>query len=297
MIDKIVCAKKHCLILMENRSLFCFGKNNEGQLGQSIKDNQLITSLIKLNLVIKEIGAYTIEDIAAGDNFSLLLLKSNNKNYLIRLGINQKDKYKDGFDEIKVVHIENIPDVDIKRIIAFGKRILLLTSTNDIYIGGIDFESTILGEYILLTHFDKEINSICLGSTHCLILSKEGELYGIGDNTYCELGPGEMNQKSFNIITFKEFNYPIKKVTVGARHTLFLLSNGELYCIGDNSENQCNGDNSRIQNPFLIDLGIKLKIIDIYSGYTHNLIILGMIISIINVHNRKWRHIDMGKFN
>lgn len=285
MVYKMVCAKEHCLVLMEDRSLLCFGKNDEGQLGQPIKDNPIITSLSRLKIVIDNISNYIIEDIAAGDNFSLLLLKSNNnKNHIIRLGIDHEAKYKDSsrdndISNSKIVHIEDIPNVNIKNIFVFGQRSLLLTYTNDIFIGGIDFESNIIDHYIQFAHFNNEIVNMSLGSSHCIILTNEGKLFGVGDNTYGELGSGEMNQKTFSQITFKEFTHnQIIKVAVGARHTLFLLSNGELYCIGDNSEIQCCGDTSRVYHPLLIDIGCQLKIIDVYAGYSHNLIILGMII-------------------
>jgi alpha-tubulin suppressor-like RCC1 family protein len=66
----------------------------------------------------------------------------------------------------------------------------------------------------------------------------------------------------------------IKKVSVGARHSLILLDNGNLYAFGDNSEGQCAGGMSRYPSPVKIDVESKEKIIDVYSGYNHNLVVM-----------------------
>lgn len=103
-----------------------------------------------------------------------------------------------------------------------------------------------------------------------------GKVYGIGDNTYGELGQLKSNLDSFEEMDFTSVfqNNTIEKVSVGARHTLFLLSNGEVYCIGDNSESQCFGFSTRISDPVKIDLDYQEKVIDIYSGYAHNMIVM-----------------------
>ncbi len=70
------------------------------------------------------------------------------------------------------------------------------------------------------------------------------------------------------------FESAIKKVSTGARHTLILLENGNIYAFGDNSEGQCAGSNTRYSTPVKINLETRDKIVDVYSGYNHNLIVL-----------------------
>ncbi len=74
----------------------------------------------------------------------------------------------------------------------------------------------------------------------------------------------------------KEFSSPIEKIAVGARHSLILLKDGDLYAFGDNSDGQCTGYTTRYPSPVKISFDNKEKIVDVYSGYTHCLIILGM---------------------
>ncbi len=72
-----------------------------------------------------------------------------------------------------------------------------------------------------------------------------------------------------------EFEDTICKIATGARHSLVLLKNGELYAFGDNSDGQCTGYTTRYPTPVKINFDNREKIIDVYSGYNSCLIILG----------------------
>jgi hypothetical protein len=52
------------------------------------------------------------------------------------------------------------------------------------------------------------------------------------------------------------------------------LDNGNLYAFGDNSEGQCAGALTRYPYPVKIEVESREKIIDVYSGYNHNLIVM-----------------------
>ena len=101
-----------------------------------------------------------------------------------------------------------------------------------------------------------------------------GTLYSIGDNTYGELGY-ESVLITDKLIRIKEFPSPVDKIAVGARHSLILLKDGDLYAFGDNSDGQCTGFTTRYPSPVKISFDNMDKIIDVYSGYNHCLIILG----------------------
>lgn len=47
-----------------------------------------------------------------------------------------------------------------------------------------------------------------------------------------------------------------------------------MYTFGDNSEGQCTGFHTRYSTPFKVEFETKEKIVDVYSGYNHNIIIL-----------------------
>jgi len=53
-----------------------------------------------------------------------------------------------------------------------------------------------------------------------------------------------------------------------------LLKDGELYAFGDNSDGQCTGFCTRYAVPTKIVFEKKEKIIDIFCGYNHCIILL-----------------------
>ena len=111
-VKKIV-VSKHVLILFENSKLFGFGLNDEGQLGINItKEGNIeeITEIKFLNeniikdLKLNEIKHFKILDIAVGDNYSLILIKTDlNKKALIKFGIKSEDKYLNPLESITTV--------------------------------------------------------------------------------------------------------------------------------------------------------------------------------------------------
>lgn len=178
-VRKVVCGNNHCLILFNDGQLAGFGSNEEGQLGFELKKEGNYINEIKTNKLVildpgtqRNIDDYEIWDIGAGENFSLILIKSKLKTFLVRLGINPEDKYSNEFGQIKPVNVVPLEyeRIFIKNIYVFGQRSLLLTSNNDLYVGGLDFDLNPLNKYKHVEHFAKEIRSIHLGLEHCLIL-------------------------------------------------------------------------------------------------------------------------------
>lgn len=279
LVSKIVCGNSHCLILFTDSTLYGFGGNEEGQLGINItsEEQKYINDITQINFTVPGIDNFTVEDIAAGDTFSIILINSNNRTHLVKFGISQADKYRVNLNNVNVVTLEetNIHDgAKIKKISVFGKRKMFLTETNEIYLGGMDFMSSKIDGYINFETINNNIISINLGANHCIIMDEKKDIYGLGDNTYGELGPNKLSLNKFTLMKFEHLNSPIAKIACGARHTLILLENGELYCLGDNSEGQCFGYTARISFPIQVTMDLKERIVDCYCGYTHNLIVL-----------------------
>ena len=277
-VKKIVCGKSHCIILLNNNSLIGFGSNAEGQLGLALekKDYLQITQL-PINIPNINMENSQILDIAAGDEFSLVLIRTQEEHYLIvRFGTDIINKYANVPNTV-CQKIEQLPELNgpITNILAFEKRKIFCTENNEIFIGGRDFSGTEINEYILLKKFDNKIENIYLQKESCIVQDSNNNIFGLGDNGYKELGIGfNFSMNEFKKLGFKFSKSPIKKISAGARHLLFLLQSGELYCVGDNSEGQCCGATSTCVFPAKLELNSKKKIVDCYAGYNHNLIIL-----------------------
>ena len=277
-VKKIVCGKSHCIILLNNNNrLIGFGSNEEGQLGLPL-ERKICEQITQLPINLPNINMENSEiiDIVAGDEFSLILIKTQDEHtVLLRFGTDIINKYA-SIPNTSCQKLEKMPEgVDnINKVVAFEKRIIFCTENNEIYVGGRDFSGTEIDEYICLKKFETKIENIYLQKESCIV-QDANNIYGLGDNSYKELGLGfNFSMNEFRKLGFKFSKSPIKKICSGARHLLFLLENGEVFCVGDNSEGQCCGATSNCAFPIKLELNTKKRVVDCYAGYNHNLIIL-----------------------
>lgn len=191
------------MILFNDGQLAAFGSNEEGQLGFDFKKDgnfyneimmnkfSVADTLASRNVVNNQnptlISDYDIWDIAAGDNYSLVLIRSGMRTLLVKFGISPQDKYASDMNKVKSVNLVEC-DYDrignISKVFAFGQRSLLLTLNNDLYVGGIDFEQNTLDldKFKHLERFNKQIRSVYMGLEHCLVLDCK---CSININIYC----------------------------------------------------------------------------------------------------------------
>ncbi len=73
---------------------------------------------------------------------------------------------------------------------------------------------------------------IAIGSTHTLILSSNGEVFGFGRNLDGALCVNDLNPRSIpNKIPIES----VTQISAGLASSLFLLSNGDVYGCGRNA--------------------------------------------------------------
>jgi alpha-tubulin suppressor-like RCC1 family protein len=77
----------------------------------------------------------------------------------------------------------------------------------------------------------------------------------------------------FKLNYFESKNLTIKKLAAGARHTLVLTNDNQLYSFGDNSEGQCTGQNDCYFEPKKVKFPNRERIKDVYAGYNHTVAI------------------------
>ena len=123
---KIVCGKYHCIILLAGNMLRGIGSNDMGQLGLPL-ETEKVTDMTELNINIPNMNleGYQILDIAAGDSFSLILIRTpDNQIRIIKFGIDIRDKYLKlpNTPTQKIEKIPNEVNTNINKIIAFEKR-------------------------------------------------------------------------------------------------------------------------------------------------------------------------------
>jgi len=93
-------------------------------------------------------------------------------------------------------------------------------------------------------------------------------VYGWGDGTYGELG--QSNKLPYEKATILPYfdKVKINHIAAGARHSLFLDSQGSIWAMGDNSEDQCaiSGRRAIVPEKILKDF-IAVKVV---AGASHN---------------------------
>ena len=173
---------------------------------------------------------------------------------------------------------------------------------------GILYDMSNAEEFKKFVKFNDEILYITMGINNCLLLGEDNTIYAIGHNEYKEFGIDDeeeqikikltkskkysvdfnlnkitsnssnnninfnFNEKVFANNYFKDRGLNIKKISTGARHSMVLCSNGELYCFGDNSDGQCSGFEKVVNEPTLIEFEDEDEfIVDIKAGFNHSI--------------------------
>ena len=187
-IKQLASGLNHSVILLKNGRVLIMGKNDKGQLGLGKEITQ-----VNFPTEIPNIGK--IKQIAAGDYHTLLLTENNQvlamgSNYLGRLGLDSSVS-KVFFPEKLPIHdVESIAAQDASTILVTGNNVArILTSNSDVGTVSLDGVVKVIPSWLELGE-TKAIQDISCAGNHALILSKEGDLYGVGSNVGGALGLG-----------------------------------------------------------------------------------------------------------
>ena len=107
---------------------------------------------------------------------------------------------------------------------------------NRVFMWGEDTNNLRLRKPKLFFVFPSTIKQIALGKRHGIVITEEKGMFGWGDGTYGELGIQENLpiEQPVSIPFFE--NMKIVQIATGARHTLALDRDGNIFAMGDNSE-------------------------------------------------------------
>jgi alpha-tubulin suppressor-like RCC1 family protein len=104
-----------------------------------------------------------------------------------------------------------------------------------------------LGDGTYTVHYSPEqiesgviIKALAAGEGHSLIVKSDGSLWGMGDNTYGQLGLGSVPGTNYQT---EIVSSGVTAVAAGPNHSLFVKSDGSLWAMGYNNFGQL-GDNS-----------------------------------------------------
>eukprot|EP01124_Arcella_intermedia_P021516 TRINITY_DN3014_c3_g1_i1.p1 TRINITY_DN3014_c3_g1~~TRINITY_DN3014_c3_g1_i1.p1 ORF type:complete len:415 (+),score=42.74 TRINITY_DN3014_c3_g1_i1:84-1328(+) len=243
-VTRVACGEVHSLALLSNGALFAWGNNSEGQLGLGDHKDRLVPTLIS-GLVRR------IVQMDCGGNFSVALtmdgmVYSWGYNPFGELGIGNTLSYN---TPQKVVGISNIIQVSCGCYHA-----LALSKGGEIYgwgynqMGELGIDS--LGNQYLpvkiTTSLPAKVVQICCGRNHSMALLSDGSLYSWGNNTFGQLGMGQVEYLSVPT-RVDGIDEKIIQIKCGCLYSMAITASYHLYCWGSNANGELGDEKLKVE--------------------------------------------------
>lgn len=237
---QIATGANHTFLLANNDSLFAFGWNGSGQLGDGSTSTKIVPTLIPSS----NFGGKTITKMIGGYDSSLFLMADSTVfswGYY-RDGLGQGTLSADIVNPTQLTHanITGRKFVDISKsdgngflidkdgvVFAFGGEIDAL---------GLEATSTVLNPTEIDTSYfgGKPIAKLYAGPYHTLFLSEDGSVFSVGNGVNGELG-SKYNAISKKVMKVDSTNYAgdrINNVFAGFEVSFLLSNSGKVYSFG-----------------------------------------------------------------
>jgi uncharacterized repeat protein (TIGR02543 family) len=249
-IAKITAGDAFALLLTDSGKLYATGFNLFGQLGLGDEVDRN-----KFTLVNTEHVSGKIVDVAAGDDYTMLLtdsglLYSTGRNRRGQLGLGDNgtaigdgSSNEEGNEKNRNIFMPIDLDGKASKIHTGAFHALILTDSGQLYVTGRNANGQLgLGDKIdrnLFTYADMsnlsgKIAKIATGYYHTLLLTDNGDLYVAGINRYGQHGTGDKNDK----IIFTHIKEDVVEIAAGADHSMFITNTGRIYTAGLNQSGQ-----------------------------------------------------------
>ena len=221
---KIAVGNNHTLALDTTGNVYSFGSNTNGQLGNGTNTNN--------GTVTKIEGLENIVKIVAYRNISMAIDK----------------------DGIAYVWGEGYTKLPTK--ISFHTKVIDITGKLILAETGTVWNMTNLSQRIAGI---SNIVEIASGDSHNLVLASNGDVYAWGNNSYGQLGTGDVKNSDNPALVGAPFGgiqeghdttVPAESIKAGQYNSYLLTRNGELYSFGRNTNNSLgtNTDEAYIAN-------------------------------------------------
>jgi alpha-tubulin suppressor-like RCC1 family protein/uncharacterized protein YjdB len=126
----------------------------------------------------------------------------------------------------------------------------------------------------MINNTGKTPASISTGKFHTIVLMTDGTIYGVGDNTYGQLGIGPSSPSlSLQQMSNTTGKTPIK-VSCGELFTIVFMSDGTIYGTGQNSEAQFGIPTGNIMTLQEVPNTTGKTPINVSTGYNHTMVLM-----------------------
>ncbi len=255
----------HAIILKADGSVYSFGQNTYGQLGDNtveLKDGTVRVEFNKSTKITK-IDAGLEHNIALDLNGVVWTWGRNNYGQLGTGGANSKIPVK-----------VELPEKIVK-IAAGNYTSYAIGESGKAYAWGYNQNGELgIGSYRNVSTPTEIVNiasitDISGGTNHAILVDQKGEVYTTGSNVYGQLG---MEKQKINQFTKVEGLYNIIEVEAGDNHNIVKTVNGEIYTWGSNIYGQL-GLNDRLRRTEPVKVEGKTNILDMSGGKQNSILL------------------------
>ncbi|KAF5269297.1 hypothetical protein FQR65_LT02598 [Abscondita terminalis] len=269
-IVQVSCGWDFSAAVSECGKLFVWGNNQYTQLGLS---KSITCTGIPSRLQVSLKLATGFQEISCGLRHMAVITKENG---LLVAGSGSKGQLGLGnnYDDNNYLSISKVPDVDEVQSIACGEHhTIALKADGTVLTWGdnkygqlglsLDVPNSLVPNVVLVDDSLKEVKA---GWTHSAALTKNGEVYIWGRNSYGQLGsPKGDISKPEKLTQLKD----IELLSLGSEHCLALNKEGQLYSWGWNEHGNCGTGNTKdVSKPKQIFPKRKVKYAAACTGHS-----------------------------
>jgi|GEM_PF-2436283 len=249
----------HSAILKEDGSVWTFGNNAFGQLGnESTYDRE--------RSPVKVVGLTNIKAIAAGAFYTLALKTDGTVWAWGESEFGQLGNYASSWYSQVPVQVGPLPNGTAVEEIAAGERItVMITQNGDLYYCGYDLESLIFGgfpERRIPLKVATGVKKADAGTSHIIMLKTDSTVWSLGLNHHGQLGDGT-NTHSIQPVQITSMT-GATDISCGSHHTT-AIKGGEVWACGNNTYGQL-GDSTNTSSNVFVPINIDQEITKISAG-------------------------------
>lgn len=272
-VKQVACGGNFTFIIKNDGSLWCCGKNSNGQLGLNDTTQRYTFTQVTTNINndIKQIACGT-EHVYVLKNDGSIWSCGYNGNGQLGLGDTTTRKT---FTQV-TTNINN----DAKQIACGSSHSFILKNDGTLWSCGLNGNGRLgLGDATnrntftqVTTNINNDAKQIACGYHHTFILKNDGSAWGCGLNTYGQLGLGDDTQRNTFTKVTTNINNDVKQIACGDNHTFVLKNDGTVWACGYNGAGQLGLNNNTTKSTFT-KINANTNVKQIACGYTYTYIL------------------------